>query len=85
MPMNFICTNYNKHQCVPQILLLFKGLWHNDIALIKLEEPVPVSASDIPEIQAVKLPLAWDMSFPLDNQECIMKGWGCSTNGRYYT
>ncbi|KAK2150643.1 hypothetical protein LSH36_397g02016 [Paralvinella palmiformis] len=56
-------------------------LWHNDIALLRLEEPVPVSATHIPEIQAAKLPKQGETRFPMDGQNCIMKGWGCTMNG----
>lgn len=55
--------------------------WLNDIALVKLEEEVPTSAEDIPEIQAVVLPTQGDSDWPEDGQECIMKGWGCTEGG----
>jgi len=72
-----------KRGSYPQILpsLVITELWHNDIALLRLEEPVPVSATHIPEIQAAKLPKQGETRFPMDGQNCIMKGWGCTMNG----
>lgn len=56
--------------------------WKNDIALIKLEEPVP-TGDEIPEIRNIKLPNQSAMNFPADDQECIMKGWGCTEKGAF--
>lgn len=56
------------------------GLWVNDIALVRLETAVP-SGDQVKEIHSVILPQQGDRSFPKDGQICIMKGWGCESNG----
>ena len=63
------------------IKLYFTESWYNDIALVKLEEPVPTS--ELPEINHVQLPEQGETSFPADNQDCVMKGWGCTQGGMY--
>ena len=57
--------------------------WHNDIALVKLDEPVPASEDELPEIQNVFLPDQGETEFPEALQECVMKGWGCTEGGQY--
>ncbi|KAI0209738.1 Tryptase [Lamellibrachia satsuma] len=55
--------------------------WRNDIALVKLREPVPVGREILPEIQSVTLPRQGDTRFPADGARCIMVGWGCTSHG----
>ena len=59
-------------------------MWKHDIALIKLNVKVPASAERVLRIQAVTLPNPemgrW---WPLYGQECVVKGWGCTTEGLY--
>lgn len=66
----FLHPNYNQ-----------QNSWENDIALVKLEEAVPASSEEIPEIQTVPLPTQGDSNWPADDQECVMKGWGCTEGG----
>ena len=35
-----------------------------------------------PHIGAVSLPSEGDESFPKDGQSCVMKGWGCTAQGK---
>ena len=65
-----------------KIYFLFTAKWANDIALVKLEESVPSGASQVPEIQAVRLPRQGLTGFPTTGQQCIMKGWGCTSGGK---
>lgn len=55
------------------------GLWENDLALLKLEETLPIGTD--PDIDAVTLPEAGLTDWPREGQECYSKGWGCSENG----
>lgn len=54
--------------------------WSNDIALVRLAEPVP-SGPDVPQIGSVTIAAPNDHAFPDDGQICIMKGWGCTSSG----
>lgn len=64
-----------------KILISFcLGMWLNDIALVKLSEEVPSQADYIEEIQEIHL--AQHSSFPANNQNCTMKGWGCKKASR---
>lgn len=55
------------------------NLWKNDIALLKLEDSLPIGGSN-ENIGMVQLPSADWTSWPEQDTECIMKGWGCSYN-----
>ncbi len=57
-------------------------MWLNDIALAKLVEPVPDTPEEVSDIQAVTLPdPRVGASWPEDDAECVLKGWGCSQLG----
>ncbi len=69
------------------VLFLFNFLifvwidnWRHDIALIKLEEDLPLDTDT--DIGAVSLPDSHNTTFPADSAVCIMKGWGCTSNGK---
>ena len=66
--------------CTSKAFFLFSDSWANDIALVRLEEPVP-SGPDVPEIGSVTLTAQGERRFPADGQICIMKGWGCTQSG----
>jgi len=55
-------------------------LWHNDIALLKLENPVP-SGPEFNHIRKVELPEMGNSSFPEVGKVCSMTGWGCTSAG----
>ncbi|XP_013394916.1 chymotrypsinogen A [Lingula anatina] len=58
-----------------------RSLWENDIALVKLERSVPVGPTTT-FVTSVELPARQgDVSFPEDGQQCVMKGWGCTSSG----
>ncbi|XP_033756028.1 transmembrane protease serine 9-like [Pecten maximus] len=54
--------------------------WANDIALVRLEEPVP-SGRQFSRILRINLPTFGNFSFPAVGSRCTMKGWGCTTGG----
>jgi len=56
------------------------GLYTDDIALVRLSSPVPMS-NRFRLIQNVSLPSRDDDSFPETGQMCITKGWGCTAQG----
>ncbi|KAJ8317097.1 hypothetical protein KUTeg_005001 [Tegillarca granosa] len=55
--------------------------WENDIALVRLEKPVP-SGRDFHRIRRINLPQYGNITFPKLNDVCVMKGWGCTAGGR---
>ncbi|KAJ8321545.1 hypothetical protein KUTeg_000901 [Tegillarca granosa] len=55
--------------------------WENDIALVRLEKPVP-SGRDFHRIRRINLPQYGNITFPKLNDVCVMKGWGCTVGGR---
>lgn len=55
-------------------------LWYQDIALVKLAEPVP-SGPRFAHIKRIQLPDVSDTWFPDENSNCHMTGWGCTTSG----
>jgi len=57
-------------------------MWKNDIALVKLEEDVPANEEVLPNIRSILLIEADNMSFPPTGHNCVMKGWGCTANGK---
>lgn len=61
------------------ICVVFTDSWKHDIAVIKLEEDLPIGAD--PDISAVILPSSSSTAWPTDGQQCIMKGWGCTEKG----
>ena len=61
MPNIFICVS----------------VFQNDIALVKLSKAVPSSGKEVAGIRNVPLPKQGDSKFPVDNDICMMKGWGC--------
>ncbi|XP_060063938.1 transmembrane protease serine 6-like [Ylistrum balloti] len=54
--------------------------WANDIALVRLEEPVP-SGPHFSRISSINLPNYANFSFPAVGTHCTMKGWGCTSGG----
>ncbi len=56
-------------------------MWANDIALVKMDMKVP-SGVETPEIRSVFLPKQSETYFPAEDQQCVMKGWGCSRSGQ---
>lgn len=55
--------------------------WENDIALVRLEKPVP-SGREFHRIRRINLPESGNITFPKLNEVCVMKGWGCTAGGR---
>ncbi|OWF43869.1 chymotrypsin-like elastase family member 2A [Mizuhopecten yessoensis] len=54
--------------------------WANDIALVRIEEPVP-SGRQFSRIMSINLPTYANYSFPAVGMACTMKGWGCTSGG----
>ena len=52
---------------------------------MKLEESVPSGSGEVSRVQAVQLPgnSLIQTNWPLDGEECIMKGWGCTQAGKF--
>ncbi|XP_053379053.1 tryptase-like [Mercenaria mercenaria] len=55
-------------------------LWYQDIAIVKLEDPVP-SGPRFEHIKRIQLPDGFDFSFPAKGSNCHMAGWGCTAAG----
>jgi hypothetical protein len=53
----------------------------NDIALMKLKKNVP-AGDEFEKIHKVELPQQGERDFPTENQQCVVKGWGCAKYGR---
>lgn len=56
--------------------------WLHDIALIHLEEPLPVGPED-QDIGVVTLPDSAPDHWPGALTNCVFKGFGCTENGMY--
>ena len=49
---------------------------------MKLAEDVPATPQDVSDIQSVDLPdQTKDLSWPVDDDDCVLKGWGCTELG----
>ncbi|XP_074660391.1 anionic trypsin-2-like isoform X2 [Tubulanus polymorphus] len=60
-----------------------RGQWENDIALVKLKKPVPAEKRFFFKA-SIKLP-GTSPSFPEPGQSCVMKGRGCTADGKSVT
>lgn len=64
--------------------VLFLDYWEDDIALIRLREPIP-SGAIFNRIRRVQLPIQGNSSFPAVGNTCVMNGWGCTAGGNYFS
>jgi len=55
-----------------------KDYWKHDIALLKLEEEVPLTEALVGE---VRLPAQGDSDYPKSGDMCVAMGWGCKKHG----
>ncbi len=71
--------SFMSHLCVLTFIMGLAEMWHNDIALVKLEEDLPTNGTH-DNIAPVRLPPdGLDRgTWPQDGQRCVMKGWGCT-------